>query len=246
VRLLTTLRIAAAFILFAGGLNARAAGTSDLDRCLSVASGLSLNAPLPHTRTKLRAGQPLTLVALGSSSTAGIGGMGTTYPGVLQAELTRLHPSVRITVINSGRSFKTVPGDLARLDIDVLRYRPDLVIWQVGTNDVLWQSGAASAAVAFREGMRRLREANADIILMDLQDAPMVRRKPTYAAMQALIAEVAREQSVGLFPRFAVMERAHAQGVNSLVSIDGLHNSAIGYQCVGRALARMIDADVAR
>ena len=230
--------------LFVG--SADAASPTDVERCLSVAAGLNLGAPLPRTRTKLRAGQPITIVALGSSSTGGVGGMGTNYPAVMKAELSRLHPSLRIAVINSGRSFETVPGDLARTNRDVLRYSPDLVVWQVGTNDVLWQSGASSAAAALRDGVRRLKQGGVEVILMDLQDAPMLRRKPSYVAMQTLIASVAREDSVGLFPRFLLMQRAHAEGVQGLVAWDGLHNSAAGYRCIGIALARMIDGEIER
>lgn len=207
---------------------------------------MNLGAPLQRTRTKLRAGQPLTIVALGSSSTTGFGTFGPGSPAVMKAELLRQHPSAHISVINSGRVFETVGGNLARFEKDVLRYHPDLVVWQVGTNDVLWRSGAASAGTALRDGVRRLKQDGAEVILMDLQDAPAVRRKASYVAMESLIADVARAEAVGLFPRFLLMQRAHAEGVTGLVAWDGLHNSAAGYRCIGLALARMIDADVAR
>jgi lysophospholipase L1-like esterase len=198
------LRIAAGLAMLFWGFvdGASAAGPSDVECCVSIGAGMSLGAPLPRTRDKLRAGQPVTIVALGSSSTAGLGGMGTDYPAVLKDELAPLHPSVRIAVINSGRAFQPVPGDLARLDADALRYKPDLVVWQIGTNDVLWQSGASSAAAVLLDGVRRLKQANTDIILMDLQDAPMIRMKASYVAMQRLIADVAREQGIGLFRVF--------------------------------------------
>ena len=41
-----------------------------LDRCSTPEEILSLNAPLPRTVAKLRRGKSLTIVALGSSSTA--------------------------------------------------------------------------------------------------------------------------------------------------------------------------------
>jgi hypothetical protein len=46
--------------------------------------------------------------------------------------------------------------------------------------------------------------------------------------------------SVGLFPRFALMRRSIDAGVpaGSLVSWDGLHNSAAGYDCIGRRTRR--------
>ena len=59
--------------------------------------------------------------------------------------------------------------------------------------------------------------------------------------MEKIIIEVAAEQRVGHFPRFLLMKRA-IEGMSGLVSWDGLHNSAEGHECVGVALAQMIDA----
>jgi len=240
----------AGYLALAGVLYGQEAGTaagpSNVDRCLAIAADMTLGAPLPKTRGKLRADQPITIVALGSSSTTGFGTFGPGFPAVMKTELMRRHASLHVTVINSGRVFETVGGNLARFDKDVLRFQPDLVVWQLGTNDVVWHGGANGAGAALRDGVRRLKQAGVEVILMDLQDAPAVRRAPSHVAMETLIADVAREEAVGLFPRFVLMQRAHAEGTKGLVAWDGLHNSAAGYRCIGIALARMIDADVAR
>src|SRR5271154_4923133 len=80
--------------------------------CLAFKSGLSLGAPLVSTRAKLQARQPLTIVALGSSSTTGFGtfGIGAAFPNVMKEELLRLHPFARIELINSGRIMENL-GD---------------------------------------------------------------------------------------------------------------------------------------
>ncbi|MEJ2435168.1 MAG: SGNH/GDSL hydrolase family protein, partial [Pseudolabrys sp.] len=124
---------------------------------------------------------------------------------------------------------------------DVLRYKPDLVIWQLGTNDVLWRGIVPNARALVRGAVRRMEKAGADVILMDVQYAPMVRSRPATARMNKLIAAVAREKKVGLFSRFALMKRAIKGGVGGLVGFDGLHNSGAGYRCLGLALARLID-----
>lgn len=245
-------KVASVLLGIAGGLTllgchaVHAAEPTNVERCLAVAAQLDLGAPLQRTRAKLSARQPMTIVALGSSSTTGVGTFGPGFPAVMKAELLLRHAGQRITLINSGRVFETVGGNLARFEKDVLRHRPDLVVWQLGTNDVMWHDGAGSAGTALRDGVSRLKHASVDVILMDLQDAPAVRRRPSLAAMEDLIADVARAEAVGLFPRFLLMQRAHAQGVKGLVSWDGLHNSAAGYRCIGIALARMIDGDIAR
>ncbi len=244
------LRIAASCLALLGWIYchgvAVAGGTTNVERCLAIAAGLNLGATPLRIRAKLRAGQPVTIVTLGSSSTSGFGTFGPGYPEVMKTELSRLHPSMRVDVINSGRILDTMGGMLARFDTDVLKYKPDLVVWQLGTNEVVWHGIASDAKQSLRKGVERLKKANADVILMDLQDSPVVRTKPARVTMEKLIADVASEAAVGLFPRYRLMQRAHADSVDGLVAFDGLHNSGDGYLCIGRVLARMIDKGAGR
>ena len=239
------LSVAGAIML--GGLSvqhaARADEPSNVDRCAAIAAQMNLGAPVAHTAAKLKRNESITIVALGSSSTTGFGTLDPAFPEVLKRELARRHPSLQVKMIGSGRLFDTIPGSLDRIDNDVLRYRPDLVIWQLGTNDVLWHGFGADAKGEVRRGVQRMKKANADVILMDLQDAPLIRAKSSHRDMEKLIADVAREESVGLFPRYEIMKRADKDGISGLVALDGLHNSGAGYRCIGLALARMIDKD---
>jgi lysophospholipase L1-like esterase len=222
----------------------RATPRSAADACLGFAGGLSLGAPLALTKAKLRPGGTLRIVAFGSSSTTGFGafGKGTAFPDVMKNELSRLHPDVRIELINSGRIMEDLGDNISRLDDDVLRYKPDLVIWQIGTNDVVWRGIADDAKGMLADAVKRIKAAKTDVVLFDLQYAPLVTLTSRYERMEKIIADVAAEQRVGHFPRFLLMKRAIDAGVTGLVSWDGLHNSAEGYACVGVALARMIDA----
>jgi acyl-CoA thioesterase-1 len=215
---------------------------STVAACLGFKGGLSLGARLGFTRAKLQSGKPLTIVALGSSSTTGLGGNGATFPDVMKQELSRLHPSARIELISSGRIGEDLGGSVARIDQDVLPYKPDLLVWQIGTNDVVWRGIADDAQEMLSDSVKRLKAAKIDVVLMDLQYAPLVLLTTGYIRMEKIIADVADEQKVGHFPRFLLMKRAIEGGITGLVSWDGLHNSAEGYQCVGLALAQMIDA----
>jgi acyl-CoA thioesterase-1 len=212
--------------------------------CLAFKSGLSLGARLAFTRARLRAGGTLTIVAFGSSSTTGFGafGHGTAFPDVMKQELLRLHPAARIELINSGRILEGLGDNIARIDDDVLRYKPDLLVWQIGTNDVVWRGIADNAEEMLSESIKRIKAAKTDVVLMDLQYTPLVLANSRYVRMEKIIADAADQQKVGYFPRFLLMKRAIEAGVTGLVSWDGLHNSADGYACVGVALAQMIDA----
>jgi acyl-CoA thioesterase-1 len=218
---------------------------SDAEICLAANRSLSLGAPLPRTTARLKAADRIRIIAIGSSSTVGLWVMSpATYPEVMRRELTELRPTVRIEVINSGRLGDTIAGTIARFERDVLPSQPDLVVWQLGTNDVAWGGRADGLKDQVVKGVRTLKGSGADLILMDLQYAPMVLASSQHTVMQEIIAEVARQERVGLFPRFALMRRSVEAGLPSgaLVSWDGLHNSAAGYDCIGRALARAVHA----
>jgi acyl-CoA thioesterase-1 len=222
------------------------ANVPDAEACLAANRTLSLGAPLARSAARLKAGDGLRMVAVGSSSTTGLWVLSpsATYPEVLRRELARLRPAARFEVINSGRIGETVPGSVARFERDVLAHGPDLVIWQLGTNDVAWGGNADGLKDLVAAGVRTLKASGADVVLMDLQYAPMVLAASHHQTMQAMIADVARSERVALFSRFMLMRRSIDAGLPSgaLVSWDGLHNSVAGYDCVGRALARAIVA----
>lgn len=214
--------------------------------CLSANQDLSLGARLPRTAARLKAGGPLRIVAIGSSSTVGFGVMSAdaTYPLVMRRELAALRREVQIEVINSGRLFDTIGGSMGRFERDVHAHRPDLVIWQLGTNDATWAGTIGALKDQVIQGVRMLKLSGADVVLMDLQYAPIVLASSQHSTMQAVIEQAARQERVGLFPRFGLMQRAIKAGLpqGALVWWDGLHNSAAGYDCIGRALARAIHA----
>jgi lysophospholipase L1-like esterase len=214
--------------------------------CLASNQNLSLGTALPRSSARLKADDRIRIIAIGSSSTVGLWAMSpaTTYPEVMRRELAKLRPNVRIEVINSGRLGETIARTVARFERDVVARRPELVVWQLGTNDVAWGGRADGLKDQVVKGVRTLKGSGADVILMDLQYAPMVLASSHYAIMQTVIADVARQERVGLFPRFALMRRSVEAGLPSgaLVSWDGLHNSAAGYDCIGRALARAVHA----
>ena len=227
------------------GLSQGSADASPAEVCLAANQDLSLGTPLPRTAARLKSNAPLVIVATGSSSTVGlwVPRAAATYPEVMRQELLRLRAGAEIQIINSGRIGDTIEGNMARFERDVFSYRPDLVVWQLGTNDVAW-GGRPGAELKDRvlQGVRALKASGADVILMDLQYTPRVLGSAYYSTMEAVIADVARQESTGLFSRFALMRKSIAAGVSpgALVSWDGLHNSADGYDCIGRALARMV------
>src|SRR6202163_3995419 len=107
--------------------------------CLPPKGGAKSMGSLPHVASNLAAGEPVVIIAFGSSSTGGYGTTSPefTYPNRLAAQLHRQYPSADITVVNRGQGGEDAPEMMRRLQVAVLDMKPDLVIWQVGTNAVL-------------------------------------------------------------------------------------------------------------
>jgi lysophospholipase L1-like esterase len=200
---------------------------------------------------RLASGEPITIVAIGSSSTAGAGASSpaATYPSRLEADLKTRFPGRTINVLNRGVGGEDASQMLARMDRDVAPERPDLVLWQVGTNAVLRDHALAGEAPLIREGIRRMKALGADIVLIDPQYAPRVLDKDHDAeGMVRLIGAEAKAGNIGLFQRFALMRHwRENQGMafEILLSPDGLHMNDWSYDCVARQLGIAI-ADAVR
>ena len=59
------------------------------------------------------------------------------YPARLKRRLDLLYPAAAVSVINAGISGDNAPGGLARLERDVLSFRPDLVVVGFALNDCM-------------------------------------------------------------------------------------------------------------
>jgi len=197
---------------------------------------------------RVATGQPLTIMALGSSSTAGAGASSpaASYPSRLEAELKARFPSLAIKVINRGVNGEEAADMLKRFDQAEIDDMPDVVLWQVGTNAVLRDNPFRPVDRLIKEGLAKMRLLGADVVLIDPQFAPKVIVKPDAEDMVELIAAAAMSRGVDLFPRFAIMrEWRDKDGVpfEAFLSPDQLHMNDWGYACLAKLLgAAMADA----
>jgi lysophospholipase L1-like esterase len=205
--------------------------------------------PLSKLAHRLSIGKPIRIVAIGSSSTAGFGASSpaATYPSRLEAELREHFPGHALTVLNRGVYSEELPNMLARFDTAVISQRPHLVIWQFGTNALMYGRPLNPALVA--AGVARLKAIGADVVLMDPQYAPRVLAKPARDALIARMAEAAKEYRVDLLHRYEIMRHWHeVEGLpfETFVTQDGLHLNDWGYACVARTLGFAIAEAAAR
>ena len=252
---LATLAVAAGAALAVAASVALASDTAGGDTAKTASAGcgappalMVIESPQAHLAARIDRREPLTIVAIGSSSTQGIGASAPdmSYPSRLEAELRNRFPAITIRVINRGNGGEDAAEELARLDRDVIALRPDLVIWQIGTNAVLRRDDPAADGELIERGIARLKASGSDVVLMDMQYAPRVIARPGYAAMKQLIAKVAERAGVGLFRRFEIMQHwqaaPHQEGA-TMIGRDGLHMTDRGYFCLAHNLAEALAAN---
>jgi len=207
--------------------------------------------PLRRSMRQLAAGKPIKIVAIGSSSTAGAGASKpyNAYPSRLAAELAREFVDHEFKVINRGVNGDTAVDMLARFEQGVITEKPDLVLWQVGTNSLLRGDPVAPHRSLLHGGIVRLKATGADVVLIDPQYAPRVLARPNAEEMLKLLEQTARFETVNLFRRFALMRHWHQverMPFEAFLSPDELHMNDFSYACVARALGMAISEAITR
>jgi lysophospholipase L1-like esterase len=237
---------AATLLLFAAVFDAAAHAASG---CSAPQDITRFTVKLPNTGSAVRSREHLVIVAIGSSSTEGIGASDPAhaYPALLAEELHRRWPQLALTVINKGVGGEVASQMLARFERDVLPYHPQLVIWQTGSNQLLKSENIEGYADTVRRGISRLKAARADVVLMDPQFAPRVLARRMHLQIVDSIGAVAKDTNVAVFQRFAVMRHWISSGqftIQDIVSSDGLHMNDVSYSCIASLLAASLVAAV--
>jgi len=206
---------------------------------------LRLASPLSRVAHKVASNEPLVIVAIGSSSTAGAGASSpaANYPSRLAVELKQHFPRHSITVLNRGVNGEEVADMLKRFDTAVVAAKPDLVLWQLGTNSIIRDHSLAEHESAIHDGIKKIRATGADVVLIDPQFVPKVIVKPKATEIVKLIATAAKREDVDLFRRYDVMKRwneVNHIAFDKFVAPDGLHLNDWSYACMAKGLGQAI------
>jgi acyl-CoA thioesterase-1 len=174
--------------------------------------------------------QPVKIVALGDSLTAGYGlGAGDGFTDRLQARLKA--DGLEATVVNAGVSGDTSKGGLARLDWSV----PDdttLVILELGANDALRGIEPAQTRANLDAMLTRLKARNIPVLLAGMI-APPNMGEDYGKAFNPIYGELASKHDVALYPFFL----DGVAGEAALNQADGMHPNAKGTDIIVERIA---------
>ncbi|WOJ88210.1 GDSL-type esterase/lipase family protein [Methylocapsa polymorpha] len=211
--------------------------------CDVPAIDIAAPASLPNVAMSLQKRGTVRILAIGSSSTSGVGASssGKTYPAQLEAILEHALKGVDIEIVNRG-----VPGEVAeitaeRLKSEVALVKPDLVLWQLGTNDALARIAPEDFEATVRSALRWLKENGTDVVLVGPQYAPRFARDPNYFAIRDSLQRIAVAENILYVRRYDAMQfiaQAHAN--LQLMSRDNFHLNDLGYQCMAEHVAHAV------
>jgi lysophospholipase L1-like esterase len=208
-------------------------------------AGTRLDVQLPSLGRALREKGTAKVLAIGSSSTAGVGASAPsrTYTARLEVDLETALTGTDFDIIGHGLSGEVAQGAADRMKREVEDVKPDLVIWQVGTNDALRHVALDSFQNCLKKTLAFLKEQRIDVILINPQYGDQLIKDTYYEEVVKAVAEVAREADVLLVDRFQFMRNLQRErGDRIYLSTDNLHMNDEGYRCLAEQLATAIIA----
>lgn len=200
-------------------------------------------ARLARTARKLRAGEELTLVALGDSITFGTkvppeARASALYFAIVAAGLQEAFPGAKVKTVNAGVGGDIVAEGLLRVGHQVAVRNPDLVLVLLGANDALYEFAHERVRHTMSLLLDRLIETTqADILLLG---PTQITGKPGIPEGYGKIYEaLAREKGVAYLDLSAALA-ALAKDDYKRALADNVHLSRYGHEVAGKAVLQHI------
>lgn len=183
-------------------------------------------------------GEPLRLVALGDSLTAGLGlGPSDALPAILQRLL--VSKGQRVEIQNAGVSGDTSAGGLARLDWAVPEGTRGVIL-ALGANDMLGGLDVKRARDNLEAIVKRLKERHIPVLLAGMQASRTLG--DDYAnAFDRIYPELAKKYDLILYP-FLLDGVALDPKLNQA---DGIHPNAQGARVIAERMLPYVEKLVA-
>lgn len=214
------------------------------ETCPAGRSLLTKQARLKALAKRMSARAHLNVLAIGSSSTRGIGASAParTYPSRFEAAL-KTHFGADVTVTNAGVNGETADATLSRLEERIAAERFDLVVWQVGTNDAVKGGDEAAFRSFVERGVGLVKAKQMDLVLLDPQFFPTMSDPAGYERFVDVVEKVGEATNTPVLSRYRLMKQwgeRSPQDLRSMLYTDGFHMSDRGYYCLADAMVKAV------
>jgi lysophospholipase L1-like esterase len=150
---------------------------------------------LPHVAAALQNRKQLKILAIGASpimSRRVNSGQGETMRHLLKQAIQGLD----VVMINRGVSGELSAQAAVRIKNEVALTEPDLVLWQVGTNDALAYVPLDEFENTVEDTLAWLKEHKVDVVLVGLQYVGQMALDDHYKAVRDLLRKIAAKENV--------------------------------------------------
>ncbi len=216
-------------------------------QCQAPAADIAAPAPLPNLAATLAGHKKIRILAIGSSSTYGIGASSRSrnYPAQLHEILAKALNGVDVEIVNRGVSGEVAATTAERLRSEVAVERPDLVLWQLGTNDALSRVAPEQFEETVRSTVNWLKAEKIDVVLVGLQYTPKLARDDNYKAVRDALLKIASEENILYIRRYEAMQFiSRARATPTMMSADDFHLNDLGYRCMAEHIAQAVIANL--
>lgn len=243
--LVSAARVSAALALLVFASPSSAPAVTLSTPCKVSDDYLALNGKLDRAAARLKDEDVFKILVVGSSSTAGVGASkpDRSYTEQLERQLEERLAGVDVEVLARGVGGETAIGAEARLAKEIGATKPDLVIWQIGTNDVYRKIELSKFREIAARGLSDIAAAGVDVALLDPQYVP--QDEAMYAPYVGALEALSTSTGVPLARRYAAMKAVAKAGGVAMISGDRLHMNDAGHACVGAFLAEALDRKLA-
>jgi acyl-CoA thioesterase I len=197
--------------------------------------------PLPNSALALQKHHKVKILSIGSSSAAvlGIGHDGN--PPLLEQILERNVKGLDVEIINRGISGELAEAAAERLKLEVALNEPNLVLWQVGSNDAFAQVPVDTFERSVVSTVRWLKEHNVDLILVGLHYMKQLAKDEHYQAIRASLQRITATESVLRINRSEAMDvLARTMRESGQPEASDFGFTEAGYNCMAQYVARAI------
>jgi lysophospholipase L1-like esterase len=212
--------------------------------CRRGVSSVNDDVTLPGVAAALAGRRTVRILAIGAAP-GRIGPHGGTYTALIERMLRGALKVAAIEIVNRGVSGELAADAAARMKNEVALEEPDLVLWQVGTNDALAYVPADAFAATIRDQVHWLKAHKIDVVLVGLQFAPQMLRDAHYVEIRETLRRVAAEEKV-IVVRFseAMQILETADGASAMGPAEAFERNEAGYNCLAQYVARAITLGV--
>jgi acyl-CoA thioesterase I len=207
--------------------------------CQPGAGASAEESPLPNVAAVLAKRKTLRILAMGAAP--GLTGRDGGYTELIESMLEHTLKGVDVIMINRGVSGELAANAAARMKNEVALDKPDLVLWQVGTNDALAYVEANGFAAIVRDQTRWLKAHHVDLVLVGLQFAREMLRDEHYKRIRDALRKVGAEENViviRFYEAMQIINQASKHGAEPVAT--AFERDEAGYNCLAEYVARAI------